>query len=138
MKKIFLPLLMVLTVSALVSNCGKGGGSGPDSCSSEAALSVTTSPANGATELPSPGPSFPLKVTVGSTLPPSGVSIQVKVKQDGSSTYFFNQTYNATAAVTDITITGTPSTVVCVVEVTVTSKTCNTNKWSGSYRYSMK
>jgi hypothetical protein len=71
-------------------------------------------------------------------MPPSGVTIDVKARPESSTTTFFTSSQSTSSKDTDFTITGTPSTVTCVVEVTVTSKTCATNKWTGSYRYSKK
>lgn len=135
MKKTVLPLFAVLVVLLSMPYCKK---KKTDSCTTEATLSVSTTPANGTTEAPAVGPTFPLTVTIGSALPPSGVTIEVKAHPDGSSTNFFTESRNSAVKDNSFTITSTPSTVVCVVEITVTSKTCATNKWTGSYRYSKK
>ena len=45
-----------------------------------AALVIATTPANGTTEPPAPGPGFPLRVTISSAMPASGVTIEVKGK----------------------------------------------------------
>jgi hypothetical protein len=71
-------------------------------------------------------------------MPVSGASITVTAKQDGNSTAYFTETRDNTLSSNSFTITGTPAGVTCVVEVVVTSKTCNTNQWKGSYRYSAK
>lgn len=135
MKKAFLPWIAVLLVLVSMPYCKK---KKTDSCATEAVLAVTTSPANTSTELPAPGPNFPLTVTITSALPPSGVTIEVKARPDGSSTTYFTETKTTTVKDNSFTITGTPNTVTCVVEITVTSRTCSTNKWTGSYRYSKK
>jgi hypothetical protein len=135
MKKSVLPLFVVLVVLLSMPFCKK---KKTDSCTTETSLSVTTTPANGTTEAPAVGPTFPLTVTISSVMPPSGVTIDVKAHPDGSATNFFTETKTTTTKDNSFTITGTPSTVVCVVDITVTSKTCATNKWTGSYRYSKK
>lgn len=135
MKKITISILAILLVLTVASSCKK---KKTDSCATEATLAITTTPANGSTELPSPGPTFPLKVTITSVIPASGVTIEVKARPEASSTTFFSETKTSSTKDTDFTITGAPSTVVCIVEITVTSKTCNTNKWTGSYRFSKK
>lgn len=135
MKKAVLPLIAIVMVLLSMPYCKK---KKTDSCTSEATLAVTTSPANGSSELPAPGPNFPLSVTITSTMPPSGVTIEVKARPEASTTTFFTETKNSTAKDNTFSITNTPSTVTCIVEITVTSKTCNTNKWTGSYRYSKK
>lgn len=135
-------LVVLLAVSAVVIAmpfCGKGGGGGTtDPCTSDPKVVISTTPAAGTTEAPAPGPTFPLKVTVSSTMPTSGVTIEVKAHPEGSTSNFFTETKSSTTKDTDFTITGTPNTVICVVDVTVTSKTCNTNKATASYRYSKK
>jgi len=135
MRKKFLPWIAVLIVLIAMPYCKKGPS---DTCSGEATLVITTTPANGTTEPPAPGPTFPLTVTISSAMPSSGVTIEVKARPDGSSTTFFSQTVSSTVKDNNFTITGTPATVTCIVEITVTSKGCNTNKATSSYRYSKK
>src|SRR6185436_123295 len=131
MRKKFLPWIAVLIVLIAMPYCKKGPS---DTCSGEATLVITTTPANGTTEPPAPGPTFPLTVTISSAMPSSGVTIEVKARPDGSSTTFFSQTVSSTVKDNNFTITGTPATVTCIVEITVTSKGCNTNKATSSYR----
>lgn len=137
MKKTFYIWSAVLLLMLSMPYCKKKKPA-PDACTTEATLSVTTNPASGSTQAPAPGPTFPLKVTINSTIPASGVTIDVKAKQEGGTTNFYSETKTSTVKDTDFTITNTPNTVTCVVEITVTSKTCATNKWTGSYRYSKK
>ncbi len=131
-----LSFLLMFAVIALVVTpaCKKSKGG-----SSEATLSVETTPANGSTNLNLLGPDFPLKVEIKSTMPPSGVKIEIAAKKDGSSDpAFFTSSNNSTAAVNNYTITNTPSSVTCVVTITVTSLSNSGNKWTGTYRYSKK
>lgn len=136
MKKSILPWVAAILVLLAMPYCKKK--SGGDSCSSESTLVITTTPANGTTEAPAPGPNFPLRVTISSAMPPSGVTIEVKAHPDGSPTNFFTETRNTSTKDNDFTITSAPSAVTCVVEVTVVSKTCNTNKATSTYRFSKK
>lgn len=135
MRKTFLPWIAIIVVLISMPYCKK---KKTDTCSGEATLVITTTPANGTTEPPAPGPTFPLTVTISSAMPSSGVTIEVKARPDGSSTTFFTQTVSSTVKDNNFTITATPSTVTCIVEITVTSKGCNTNKTTASYRYSKK
>ena len=135
MKKV-LYLVSVLMVAVLVigSSCKKSSGGG----SNETPLSVELNPASGSNQAPSPGPDFPLIVTIKSTMPPSGVKIDVSAKQDGSSSTFFTTSVNSSTATNNFTITGSPRSVTLRVDVTVTSLTDASNKWTGSYTYSRK
>ena len=110
------------------------------SLSDEENLSVQTSPVttNNNVEAPAPGPTFPLKVTITSKMPSGGVRIDVLARPDGSTTAFYTESKSSSAADNNFVITSTPKTVVCVVEITVTSNTKSSNKWTGSYRYSSK
>lgn len=133
MKRNFFLLTIAALVIALTPACHKSSGS------SEATLAVTLTPPNGSTQAPAPGPTFNLAVQVTSTMPANGVKIDVSAKVDGSSSGpFFTTSVNATSALTNIGITGTPSTVICLVNVTVTSLSNSGNVWTGSYRYSSK
>jgi len=133
MKRLSVLLLIAVLALAVTPACKKSGGS------TEATLAVTITPANGSTNLNLLGPDFPLKVEITSTMPPSGVKIDISAQKDGSSDpAFFTSTNNSTAGVTNYTITNTPSSVTCVVTVTVTSISNSGNKWTGTYRYSKK
>lgn len=135
MKNTFLPWLAVMVILIALPYCKK---KSSDSCGSETSLAVSTTPATGTTEAPAPGPTFPLKVSITSAIPASGVTIEVKARPDGASTTFFSEQRSSSTKDNDFTITGAPATVVCLVEISVTSKTCGTNKWTGSYRFSKK
>ena len=136
MKKILI-LLMTAATLAFTPACKKSSNNGG---TQETTLAVQTTPANGSTDAPAPGPDFPLIVQITSTMPSGGVKIQVSAKKDGSSDpAFFNPSPTTTnSPTTNITITGTPAATVCVVTVTVTSLSNSSNVWNGSYRYSRK
>lgn len=126
------------SLTLLSSGCKKSSGGGGGGGTTEANLAVTTNPANGSTQAPSLGP-FDLAVTVTSPLPSGGVKIEVTAKREDNSTQFYSQTIASTSSAnSNFSITNTPLTVVCVVDVKVTSNSKPTNTWSGSYRYSRK
>jgi hypothetical protein len=137
MKKIlYLVSILSLSILILSGSCKKSGGGGG---TNEPALNVELNPAAGSNQAPAPGPDFPLTVTIKSTLPPSGVKIDVTAREDvGGSTPFFNQSVNSSTSINSINITGSPRNVTIRVEVTVTSLTSSTNKFTGSYTYSRK
>jgi len=137
MKKKLLQFFIVPAVIFGTGSCSdKGGGGNGD----EANLVVTLNPAAGSTQPAAPQIDFPLTVSITSTMPPQGVTIDVVVKRDDVSgtTIFTTNNPGTTSASTNFTITGTPVGVICVTTVTVTSKTKATNTWTGSYRYSRK
>lgn len=127
----FLSVVIALTIT---TGCKKTGGS-----SGEANLVVETSPsANGHVETPAPGPDFPLKITIKSTMPASGVKIDITVKPDGGSVSFFTRAVTSSSAVNDFIITGSTVGIVNVVDITVTSVDKSSNQWKGNYKYSRK
>ena len=136
MKKSIVYPLALLFVFASTPYCKKNPPSDP--CTAESTLSIATTPANGSIEPPAPGPDFPLRVTINSTIPPQGVTIEVKARPEASATPFFIETRNSTTKDNDFTITGASTGVASIVEITVTSKTCATNKATASYRFSRK
>jgi len=139
MKKRLLQLFIVPAIIFGIGSCSdKGGGGGGGGGTTEANLVVTLNPPAGSTQPAAPQIDFPLTVTITSTMPPQGVTIDVKVAPDGSATNFFTESKSATTSTTPFTITGTPAGVVCVTTVTVTSKTKATNTVTLSYRYSRK
>lgn len=140
MKRKLLQVVTGIVIIFGIANCSSkgGGGGGGGGGTSEANLAVTLSPAAGTTQPPAPGTTFPLTVSITSTMPSQGVTIDVKVAPDGSTTNFFTESRPSTTANNNFTITNTPVSVICVATVTVTSKTKATNTWTGSYRYSRK
>jgi hypothetical protein len=126
-------VVLVVLVQFFLLSCSKS----TDNCSSEPTLTVATTPAIGTTELPSVGP-FNLKVSITSTIPSSGVTIDVKAREEAKTTPFFSQSKSSSTKDNNFEIANTPSTVTCIVEITVTSKSCSSKTWSGSYRYSKK
>jgi hypothetical protein len=133
MKKIAFGLLLVALSFIALSSCKKS------NSSSEAGLVAETTPANNSNSLNILGPDFPLKIEITSAMPANGVKIEIAAKQDGSSNPpFFTASNNSTAPENNYTITNTPSSVTCVVNITITSLTKSSNVWMGSYRYSEK
>src|SRR3954462_539934 len=137
MKKVlYLGHLFLLAAILMGGNCKKSGGGGG---TTEASLVVELNPAAGSNQAPAPGPDFPLTVTIKSTMPPSGVKIDVTAREDvAGSIPFFTQSLNSTATSNNFTITSSPRNVTIRVDVTVTSLTLATNKFTGSYTYSRK
>jgi hypothetical protein len=139
MKKGLLQLFIVPAIILGIGSCSdKGGGGGGGGGGGEANLAVTLNPPAGSTQPAAPQVDFPLTVSITSTMPPQGVTIDVKAAPDGSTTNFFTESRSSTTPNNNFTITGTPTGVVCVTTVTVTSKTKATNTWTGSYRYTRK
>ena len=139
MKKFLLQLIIVPAIILAIGSCSdKGGGGGGGGGGGEANLAVTLNPPAGSTQPAAPQVDFPLTVSITSTMPPQGVTIDVKAAPDGSTTNFFTESRSSTTPNNNFTITGTPTGVVCVTTVTVTSKTKATNTWTGSYRYTRK
>ena len=138
MKKCLLQLLIVPVIIFGIYSCSDKGGGGGGGGGGEANLAVTLNPPAGSTQPAAPQIDFPLTVSITSTMPPQGVTIDVKAAPDGSTTNFFTDSKSTTSAITPFTITGTPAGVVCVTTVTVTSKTKPTNIVTLSYRYTRK
>ena len=139
MKKVLLQFFIVPAIIVGIGSCSdKGGGGGGGGGTTEANLAVTLNPPAGSTQPAAPQTDFPLTVSITSTMPPQGVTIDVKAAPDGTTNNFFTETRPSTTANNNFTITNTPTGVVCVTTVTVTSKSKPTNTWTGSYRYIRK
>jgi hypothetical protein len=136
MKKLIIPIVAAAMLLGF-TECGKGGGGG-GGCN-ETAMTIASIPAANSTEPASPGPDFPVQVNITANKPTGGVNIEVKAREESKTTFFYNSgVVGSNSNTNNFTITGTPSTVVCVVEITVTSKSCATNKVSLTYKYSKK
>lgn len=133
-------LIYGFVVSALIISGSCGSKSKPPAPPTEANLTVTLTPPENSTQAPVPQTDFPLVVTVTSTMPSQGITISVNSKKDdGSGTAPFFTTNSSTSSPTsNFTITNTPTSVVCLTTVTVTSKSKASNTWTGTYRYSRK
>ena len=138
MKKVLLQFFIVPAIILGIGSCSDKGGGGGGGGTTEANLAVTLNPPAGSSQPAAPQTDFPLTVSITSTMPAQGVTIDVKAAPDGSATNFFTETRSSTTANNNFTITGTPTGVVCVTTVTVTSKSKPTNTWTGSYRYTRK
>ena len=138
MKKL---LVYVFVAAALIfgvaGKCKKGPTPPPPG---EATLAVTLNPPVNSVQPPAPQTDFPLSVTITSIMPPQGVTIDVSAKKDDGSgaAPFFTTSINTSNTISNFTITNTPTGVINVTTVTVTSKTKPSNTWTGTYRYSRK
>ena len=142
-KSFFYALLTTSIFFTLAISCKKGssgGSGGGGGGGTEANLTVTLNPPENSVQPASPQTDFPLTVTVTSTMPAQGVTIDVSAKKDDGSgaAAFFTTSQNTTGSINNFTISGTPAGVVCLTTVTVTSRSKSTNKWTGTYRYSRK
>lgn len=138
MKKIlFFVFVSTALVFGLGGSCKKSSTPPP---SGEATLVAILSPPAGSVQPPAPQTNFPVSVLITSTMPSQGVQIDVSAKKDDGSGAgpFFTDTKTTSSPTANFDITGTPVSVVCIAEVTVTSKTNANNKWTGSFRYSRK
>jgi hypothetical protein len=125
--------LLVATAMSCKKNKDKNG------CG-ETALKVSTIPVDGTVDPPAPGTSFPLVVNITDGMPSAGVSISVTARKDSTNaTPFFTETRdNVTMSSATFNITNAPVGSSSIVETVVTSKSCSSNQWKGSYRFSAK
>lgn len=136
-KSLFYSFIISALILGMAGKCNKGSGGGNPS---EANLVVILDPPANSSQPPATLTTFPLKITITSTMPPQGVTINVSAKKDDGSPDqpFFIENRSTSSTVSDFNITNTPLSVVCMVTVTVTSKTKATNTFTGTYRYSRK
>jgi len=125
--------ILIFVFAPFLAGCG-----GSSKTNTEPSLTVTTTPAINTVQAPALGPTFPLNVTVTSTMPPKGVTISVKATVDGSANSFFTTSKSTTVKSNDFTISGQQIADENVVTITVTSNGTASNTWTGSYRYSAK
>src|SRR5436190_21190249 len=104
MKKALLQLLIVPAIIFAMTNCSSKGGGGGGGGTTEANLVVTLNPPANSTQAAAPQTDFPLTVSITSTMPPQGVTIDVKAAPDGSTTNFFTESRSSTQATNNFTI----------------------------------
>ena len=140
MKKLLSTALLALMSLTIIQCSDKGddGPTPPDPCS-ETKLAVTTTPAVNSTTPPQVGADFPISINITAGFPAAGATMNVTAKNEATNTTFFDANPTPVAGPNNnITITGTPVGASVVVQITVTSKNCVTNKWTGTLRYSRK
>ena len=141
MKKLLTAAFFVMASLVVTSCSDKGGDDGPtppDPCS-ETKLAVTTTPGVNTTTPPQVGADFPLIINITAGFPAAGATINVNAKNETTNAVIADiNAATVTAGVNNVTITGTPAGASVIVTVTVTSKNCATNKWTGTLRYSRK
>jgi hypothetical protein len=135
MKKVILGFAVLFVLAVSVS-CKKKKDGNEGGCG-EQAIKATTIPATGTVDPPSPGKDFPLVVNI-EPLPATGATIVISAKAENNGTPYFTTTLDKALGSNNFIITNTPAGVSCIVTITVTSATCNTNTWSGTYRYTAK
>ncbi|HKP31447.1 MAG TPA: hypothetical protein VJT83_01920 [Chitinophagaceae bacterium] len=136
---LYLFAIIALAGMTIAGSCSKGGGGGGGGGGGEQTLVVELNPPANSVQAPAPGPDFPLTVTIKSTMPSAGVKIDVSARTDvAGSTPFFTESKNSTSSVNNFTITNSPKGAILRVDVTVTSLSTSTNKFTGSYTYSRK
>ena len=133
-------LVNIILVSSFLLMARCGSKTKPPAPPSEANLAVTLTPPENSTQAPVPQTDFPLVVTVTSTMPSQGVTISVNAKKDdgSGSAPFFTTSSTTSSATSNFSIINTPTSVVCLTTVTVTSISKASNTWTGTYRYSRK
>ena len=111
MRKNFLYVFVVMSLMAVVtgscSNKGGGGGGGNPGGGGEVNLGVTLNPPAGSTQPAAPQTDFPLTVTIATTMPPQGVTIDVNAKKDDGSgaAPFYSESRSSSGAINNFTIT---------------------------------
>lgn len=140
MKKLLVAVLF-LCVSLTLTYCSDKGGDGPappNPCS-ETALAVTTTPPVNTTAPAQVTADFPVTINITSPIPSSGATLDITAKNEANNTQFFSSSTSlTTGGVHNVTINNTPAGVTAVVQITVTSKNCASNKWTGTFRYIRK
>jgi hypothetical protein len=137
MRKSIVPVFGgLLLLFAIVGSCKKKSSPPPPPPPTEANLVVTLTPPANSVQPAAPQIDFPLTVLVTSVMPAQGVSITVSAKKDdgSGSAAFFNDQKTNSAASNAVSIRGTPTNVVCLTTVSVTSVSERTNTWAGAYR----
>ncbi len=138
MKNLALVGILMLMIVAISPACSKGNGGGNTDCT-ETGIGFTSTPAVNSNQTPAPGPDFPLSINI-SDLPNAGATIKITARPESpaNATAFFTTTKNTQTAQNNFQVTGAAINVVNIVEITVTSNSCATNKATGSYRFTRK
>ncbi|MBO9635119.1 MAG: hypothetical protein J7578_18560 [Chitinophagaceae bacterium] len=140
MKKL-MAVVLFLCASLTLTHCSDKGGDGPappNPCS-ETALAVTTTPAVNSSDKVQVEADLPVTINITAGFPAGGATLDITAKNEANNVQFFaNSSSLTTSGVHNITITQTPPNSTAIVQITVTSKNCASNKWTGTFRYKRK
>ena len=129
--------LFYILLTCLVAGCGKSGGGG-NTPTPEASLVFTTNPDPGNNIFAALSSSQDIAVSITSTLPAAGVTVDIVVTKDLDNSTVFSQSLTNTVPNFTVAIQNLTSGVVCTAVITVTSKSTSSNKASKSFKIAKK
>lgn len=136
--------LFILGFTLSFAACSKGGDSPaptptptPTPTETAVAFAITQDPGTG-NILGVVGTSQTINVNLSSTLPSSGVNIDVSVKKDVDNSSVFTNSSSSVTANNSIVITGLTPGVLCTATIVVTSKSTATNNKTVSFKLAAK
>lgn len=134
MKSYFVYILL----ACLITGCGKSGGGNSPTPIPEASLVFTINPDPGSSVFAALAASQDIAVSITSTLPAAGVTVDIMVTKDSDNSTVFSQSLTNTVPNFNVTIQNLTSGVVCTAVITVTSKSTSSNKASKTFKIAKK
>lgn len=128
--KTFKPdIVLILFFSLLVAACGS---KSPDPLPSEQPIAFTH---NAGDNVLNPGPSLTFTVTLTSTMPSSGIKVEVSTKEEASGNVVgANSSVNSTSAAVSASVSALPRQLWCIVTIKVSSVSTPTNTSTQTFR----
>lgn len=134
-------LLILLLIAGLLS-CGKsssgGGTTPPPPTPTEADIIFAIDIDPGSGIYAALGASQDAKVTISSTMPPSGITADISVKKDSDNSVVYSATLTSTVSPLTVSLSNLLPGVVCTATFTLTSKTKSTNTATKSFKIARK
>ena len=136
-------LMSFLLSSVILMACSKSGDSpaptpNPPAPTPEATIVFTTDPDPGTAIYGSLGASQALTLTISSTIPSAGVTIDVKTTKDSDGSTVSSSSVSSTTSKNNITVDNLTAGVLCTTTITVTSKSTASNNASKSFKIARK
>ena len=132
MKLFKLNLVLVLFFSTLVAACGSKKPPTPPPPPSEQPIAFTH---NAGTNVLNPGPSLNFTVTLTSTMPTSGIKVEVSTKEEaGGNAVGTNSSVNSTSAAVSASVSALPRQLWCIVTIKVSSVNTPSNSATQTFR----
>lgn len=132
-------IYLLLFVLLLTGSCSKGGGE--TAAPPEPALSIATDPNPAGSVATALSATYPFKLLINSSIPSTGVKIDITQTKDLDNSVVFTQsleTTNATTKSVDLSLQNLSPGVLYTIKVDVTSKTTASNKASTSFKLARK